>query len=45
MTKMGINMISEKNYSPQSQAIMDGMNYQKGKAWQKWGWTILTYLS
>ena len=31
MTKMGINMISEKNYSPQSQAIMDGMNYQKGK--------------
>ena len=24
-------MISEKTYSLQSQAIMDGMNYQKGK--------------
>jgi hypothetical protein len=31
MTKMGVNMISEKSYSPQSQTIMDGMNYQKGK--------------
>jgi hypothetical protein len=31
MTKMGIKMISEKTYSPQSQAIMDGMKYQKGK--------------
>ena len=32
MTKMGVNMISEKSYSPQSQTIMDGMNYQKGKS-------------
>ena len=31
MTKMGVKMISEKTYSLQSQAIMDGMNYQKGK--------------
>ena len=31
MTKMGVKMISEKTYSSQSQAIMDRMNYQKGK--------------
>jgi hypothetical protein len=31
MTKMGIKVISEKTYSLQSQALMDGMNYQKGK--------------
>ena len=32
MTKMGIKVISEKTYSLQSQALMDGMNYQKGKS-------------
>ena len=31
MTKMGVKMISKKTYSLQSQAIMDGMSYQKGK--------------
>ena len=31
MTKMGVKIVSEKTYSLQSQAIMDGMNYQKSK--------------
>jgi hypothetical protein len=29
MIKMGVKMISEKTYSPQSQTIMDRMNCQK----------------